>query len=833
VDGDAQTAAAGIGAQQPPPSVVLGAQMFNRDTAEIDAAQKQAAAAKKPIIEKTLKDVATEQERFDKMAADYKPVEQTKPPPPPENDPLKGFASAASVFALIASAFTHTPAINAMNGMAAAINATKANDWKAYEEGYKQWKENTELAIKNHELQANDMKLALETMQTELSTGMAKADAAAASANDVVAAKLLNEHRLEDYGKLMDERARTALAMKEYALKVDEYAASQTPVKFAARGLTQAQAALQQARTPEQRQQAQAAVDQAQQKYLDARRQEIEATQTPEQRTFTDQVTANMDTGMTRAAAELKAERDITAAKTVVRDKLETLLDQDGKPVTKRSNADGSVTYFDASGNVTYPTSLTKPGTSEAPNVAARKDSAEAETERYHAALESILNNRLLTQQAKDERVSEENERHHKAIEATHPDMQSEANVRAIAGNPDSWKDGKLTDEAFRAIAANDYKAAIELRKSGLEKSYAPTTYRLKDGSNVTAIVSADGTAREVGTNRVVNLEGAVKGGPETAAQNKERNVETLANAQIERMNQSRKDANESPLTDEEKAQASLDARWIIEGDEAAAKAKAMGQAKQALQPKKLTLNDNAVDFEAKQLLLTGQMPAMGLASGDARMQIINRAGDLAAEQGHTVEDYIAGRAEWKADVSSVGQITKIADAVQGFENTALANMQTAERLMDKGAGTSLGPVVNRWLQAGKQATGDPDVAAFNTAMGTVSSEYGKIISGGSASIASTPEGAREEAAEWLNKLQSPEAIRAQFAVARQDMANRKDSLFKQRDAITHRIRNEQLSDPQTATQTTTPSVAPTDNATGTSKSGRPIIFRNGQWEYQ
>jgi hypothetical protein len=692
VDGDAQTAAAGIGAQQPPPSVVLGAQMFNRDTAEIDAAQKQAAAAKKPIIEKTLKDVATEQERFDKMAADYKPVEQTKPPPPPENDPLKGFASAASVFALIASAFTHTPAINAMNGMAAAINATKANDWKAYEEGYKQWKENTELTIKNHELQASDMKLALETMQTELSTGMAKADAAATSANDVVAAKLLNEHRLEDYGKLMDERARTALAIKEYALKVDEYAASQTPVKFAARGLTQAQAALQQARTPEQRQQAQAAVDQAQQKYLDAQR-----------------------------------------AETV----------------------------------------------------------------------------------------------------ATHPDMQLEANVRAIARNPDSWKDGKLTDEAFQAIAANDYKAAIELRKSGLEKSYAPTTYRLKDGSNVTVIVSADGTAREVGTNRVVNLEGAVKGGPETAAQNKERNVETLANAQIERMNQSRKDANESPLTNEEKAQASLDARWIIEGDEAASKAKAMGQAKQALQPKKLTLNDNAVDFEAKQLLLTGQMPAMGLASGDARMQIINRAGDLAAEQGHTVEDYIAGRAEWKADVSSVGQITKIADAVQGFENTALANMQTAERLMDKGAGTSLGPVVNRWLQAGKQATGDPDVAAFNTAMGTVSSEYGKIISGGSASIASTPEGAREEAAKWLNKLQSPEAIRAQFAVARQDMANRTDSLFKQRDAITHRIRNEQLSDPQTATQTTTPSVAPTDNATGTSKSGRPIIFRNGQWEYQ
>lgn len=317
---DAQDAAAGIAAQPPPPAAVLGANygpaQFNRDSAEIDAAQKQAAVAKKPIIEKTLKNVADEQARFDKMAADYTPVQETKAPPVPENDPLKGFASVASVFAMVASAFTHTPAINAMNGMASAINATKANDWAAYKAGYDQWKENTELAIKNHELQAKDMQLALSTMQTELSTGMAQANAAAAAADDVVAAKLLSEHRLEEYGKLMDERARLGLAMKEYALRVDEHASQETPLKFAARGLTQTQAGLAAAKTPEQRQQAQTAVDAAQAKYYEEERKEKEATEAPDQLILSHQIAANRTAGMSQADAEVKALADVTAAKT-------------------------------------------------------------------------------------------------------------------------------------------------------------------------------------------------------------------------------------------------------------------------------------------------------------------------------------------------------------------------------------------------------------------------------------------------------------------------------------------------------------------------------------
>lgn len=271
----------------------------------------------------------------------------------------------------------------------------------------------------------------------------------------------------------------------------------------------------------------------------------------------------------------------------------------------------------------------------------------------------------------------------------------------------------------------------------------------------------------------------AVQGGALSAPAAAERDVETIAKERIDKAEQDRG----TPLTDAEKAQIRQDVRAGVKADAAAGIAKAREGAK----PGRPVLTPQAADMEAKQFLLTGTMPALGF-SADARVQILNHAAELAKAEGHTIEDYISGRASWKADTGSLGQITKIADAVEGFERTALENIKVAEQLMNKGAGTAAGPVVNRWIQAGRVATGDPDVAAFNNAMGVIAGEYGKIISGGSASIAAAPEGAREEAEKWLDKIQSPEAIQAQFSVARRDMANRRNSLRHQQQEIRSRI---------------------------------------------
>lgn len=66
--------------------------------------------------------------------------------------PVDAFGSVASVFAIIASAFTLQPMQNALNGSAAAINAIRAGDENEYEKAHTAWKENLDLAMKRHQM---------------------------------------------------------------------------------------------------------------------------------------------------------------------------------------------------------------------------------------------------------------------------------------------------------------------------------------------------------------------------------------------------------------------------------------------------------------------------------------------------------------------------------------------------------------------------------------------------------------------------------------------------------------------------------------------------------
>ena len=98
-------------------------------------------------------------------------------------DPIKAFGSAGSVFAILASAFTHRPFVAAMNGAAAAMNAIHKGDQDAYEKAYDSWKTNNELALKRHQLEMDDIKGAIEMLgveparaQAELAAHYAKYD---------------------------------------------------------------------------------------------------------------------------------------------------------------------------------------------------------------------------------------------------------------------------------------------------------------------------------------------------------------------------------------------------------------------------------------------------------------------------------------------------------------------------------------------------------------------------------------------------------------------------------------------------------------------------------
>lgn len=91
-----------------------------------------------------------------------------------QTDPVAAFGSLGSVFGIIASAFTHAPMENALNASAAAINAVKAGDDRAYERAHTAWKENTDLAMKRHEIMREQYHDAMTLMNSNLKAGEEK-----------------------------------------------------------------------------------------------------------------------------------------------------------------------------------------------------------------------------------------------------------------------------------------------------------------------------------------------------------------------------------------------------------------------------------------------------------------------------------------------------------------------------------------------------------------------------------------------------------------------------------------------------------------------------------
>ena len=512
-------------------------------------------------------------------------IANTPPPTIPTPDPIKGFASAASMFALIAAAFTHTPAVAAMDGMAAAINARNKNDMDAYEKGYQQWKENTDLAIKRETEHRAKVNQALQLMQTDAAAGEAMF-------------KTINT----EYG---DEKS-------------DMFALTRDWASVAEIGMARERLSLEMKRT----------------------QQEIEA-QKP-----------LMDAKMEYEAAMKSGDPDRIAK---AKDNLAFITNP-----TSNANQMGSKDWQ-------FKTLF-----------ADAKAHGQSDAEATKTALQGMAS-------AKPEKFSEKSSNDVRAdIKKQHPE----------------WSDGQV-----------DLAVKEQLAEAG-------------------------------------------KGGT----------LQSLKAAEVKNLM-----ASGMPFD----------------------KANALASGEDPNPP----LTPDAARFFTEQYLTTRQMPQLGLSgkgrTAAARLQILNMAPKIAAERGLNADDILSGQASFKADSGSLTAVARMSDMALSYENTALANIKIAEGLLDKGAGTSLGPVVNRWIQGGRQATGDPDVKALDGALRTAATEYAKVMSGSTGSQAAT-DSARNDANEMLSKVDSPAQIRAMIhSVMIPDMENRKSALAEQRNAIQGRLKSD------------------------------------------
>lgn len=199
-------------------------------------------------------------------------------------------------------------------------------------------------------------------------------------------------------------------------------------------------------------------------------------------------------------------------------------------------------------------------------------------------------------------------------------------------------------------------------------------------------------------------------------------------------------------------------------------------------------LTVRAATEKAQQAMLDPSVLSRGGMPMTDKNAVMDLQAKMMNELGISGTDLLAMQAGYGASKTALNNVTKQYTMISAFENTAEKNMKIVESLMDKGAGTESGPVINRWLQAGKKATGDPDVAAFNAAMIAAAGEVAKINSGATGAAAAT-EGAIGRVNETLSSVDSPRAIQEVFdKVWRVEMKNRVSSLSNVRDSIMKNI---------------------------------------------
>ena len=128
-------------------------------------------------------------------------------------DPVDAFGSIGSIFAMLVPAFVGLPLSESLNAGAAAINAVHASDQQAYDRDYKSWKDNTDLALKRHEVMRQAYNDSILKMNTDLNAGRSMLELNARKFNDEQALMMLEAGLDPDLNKLIDARNKSAIEL--------------------------------------------------------------------------------------------------------------------------------------------------------------------------------------------------------------------------------------------------------------------------------------------------------------------------------------------------------------------------------------------------------------------------------------------------------------------------------------------------------------------------------------------------------------------------------------------------------------------------------------------
>jgi hypothetical protein len=200
-----------------------------------------------------------------------------------------------------------------------------------------------------------------------------------------------------------------------------------------------------------------------------------------------------------------------------------------------------------------------------------------------------------------------------------------------------------------------------------------------------------------------------------------------------------------------------------------------------------------AIDLLATTYIKTGKFP-YGL-NKETKDRALAAVGRQMAAQNLNPNEIVADQQSFAANKQALGALTKQTAAISGYEKNVEKEMKLAEKLMPANAPVDIGPWLNKWVETGKVQAGDKNAPAYLATMMSLANEYAKVISGSTGAAGST-EGARQEAAEMINKYLNQGQIKGLFSVMRTSMRNRTSSNYEAMRGLRSEMANTVYSSP-------------------------------------
>ncbi len=238
----------------------------------------------------------------------------------------------------------------------------------------------------------------------------------------------------------------------------------------------------------------------------------------------------------------------------------------------------------------------------------------------------------------------------------------------------------------------------------------------------------------------------------------------------------------------------------------------------------------DAIANAAARYNIDGTLPPMGMGKAGAagRSAILNKAAELASENGKSGDEQRIDQIGNKANTSALAQLQKQQTMVGAFEKNFNRNADISLELSKKVDRTGV-PLVNKWINAGKRSIeGDADLAAYDASMKATSNEYAKIISGSMGNTA-LAEGEIKKIEGLLNSAQTPEQVDAVVNLMKRETQNR----MKGFDEEKAQLRESMSAQPKRrASDNQSNTAVPPEGTTATNKqTGARMSIRDGKWQ--